>query len=309
MEKENQRLSRFGDGFALVPLGKCAREGEIARWPDAWLSVLVILISFENKKPRKSYPSLDTLAALGGISKENASNAILLLQNNKWLTSSREPSIRGRQRYVYTMLYPPYVVGAGEGNNWISVYDDVIKSGVWAVMPPSARKLFLVMKAFAMEGFYANTGWVGEYTSESYSNTCHDFAEDFDFMPASVLDGFGRDRPTLAALCGIAERTFRDAKNWLTDNELMHFYEGDYCTGLAFPHQPKRYAPKVLEALENKKKLQSEAIKRGCTGHATKRLRAIKVRSKQASQRGGDPRLGRRERGSAADSELLKSIE
>lgn len=309
MEEERQKnqYSRFGDGFALLPFGEFARDGKIARWPDAWLSVLVILISFENKETRKSYPSLDTIATLGGVSKGNVGNAIKLLHEDKWLTLGRESSGRGRQRYVYTMLYPPYSAsfGAGEGNNWISVYDDVIKSGVWAVMPPSVRKLYLVMKAFTMEGFYANTGWADGYTSESYGDIRHDFAEDFDFMPASVLDGFGKERPPLANLCGIADKTFRDAKNWLTDNELMHFYEGDYCTGLAFPHRPNRVAPKVIEAMESKKKEQAELTRRGCTGHAKKSLRAIKVRSKQADQRGGDPRLRKITSESEADSVLL----
>lgn len=181
------------------------------------------------------------------------------------------------------------------------MYDDVIKSGVWAVMPPSARKLYLVMKAFTVEGFYANTGWADPYT-DAYTDLRHDYAEDFDFMPASVLDGFGRERPTLANLCGLNDRTYRFAKNWLTDNQLMHFYEGDYYTGLAFPHKPNRFAPKVLEAMENKKKVQGDAARRGCTGHAKKSLRAIKVRSKQVSQRGGDSRLKEIDAESAATS-------
>lgn len=246
---------------------------------------------------------------MGGVSKGNIGDTIYLLQKDKWLTIGREALTRGRNRYIYSMCYAPYSAsfGAGEGKNWVSVYYDIIKSGVWAVMPPSVRKLYLVMKAFTVEGFYANTGWADQCgcSSFDYQEVRHDFVEDFDFMPASVLDGFGRERPTLANLCGIADKTFRDAKNWLTDNELMHFYEGDYYTGLAFPHKPNRYAPKVIEAMENKKKVQSETERRGCTGHAKKTLRAIKVRSRQVSQRGGDPRLSRIEGESAADSVLL----
>lgn len=190
------------------------------------------------------------------------------------------------------MLYGSYSAsfGSGTGKDWISVYDDLIKSGVWAVMPPSARKVYLVMKAFTVEGFYANAGWVDPDHYEDVREVCEDH---FDFMPASILDGFGRERPTLANLCGLNDRTYRHAKVWLTDNELMHFYEGDYYTGLAFPHRPNRYAPKVLEAMETKKEKQSEAARRGCTGHAKKALRAIKVRTKQAKERGGDPRLNK----------------
>ena len=218
-ERQKNQYSRFGDGFALLPFGEHAREGSVGKWSDAWLSVLTVLISFENKETRKSYPSLDTIAALAGVSKSNVGGTIGLLQTNKWLAISREKAGRGRQRYVYTMRYSPYAAsfGAGEGNKWISVYDDVVKSGVWAVMSPSVRKLYLVMKAFSMEGFYANTGWADSYT-DAYTELRHDYAEDFDFMPASVLDGFGKERPTLASLCGIADKTYRDAKNWLTDN-------------------------------------------------------------------------------------------
>ena len=87
----------------------------------------------------------------------------------------------------------------------------------------------------------------------------------------------------------------------------MFFYEGDYCTGLALPHRPNRVAPKVIEAMESRKKEQAELTRRDCTGHAKKSLRSIKVRSQQASQRGGDHRLRKIAPGSenVADSVLL----
>lgn len=146
------------------------------------------------------------------------------------------------------------------------------------------------MKAFTVEGFFANTGWANFYNL-GYADSRRRCAEDFDFMPIYVFDGFGKERPTLASLCGIASKTYRDAKNWLTDNELMSFYEGDSYSGLAFPHRPNMFAPKVIEAIENKKRLRDEAARRECTGHVKKSLRAIKARSKQAGQRGGDYRL------------------
>lgn len=291
-EREKRQFSRFGDGFALLPLGESARCGTLARWPDASLSVFTVLIAFENKETRKSFPSFDTIAALGGVSKGSVGNTIYSLQKGNLLTPIKEPISRGRTRYVYEMRYTPYSAffGAGAGSNWVSIYDDLIKSGTWAVMPPSARKLYLVMKAFTVEGFFAETGWLNQEYDGAYWGR-YDFESDFDFMPASTLDGFGRTEPTLAELCGVADRTYRDARAWLIDNQLMHFYEGGYYSGLAFPYRPNRYAPKVLDTMESKKKAEGTAIKRDCTGHTKKIIRSIRVRSTQAKKRGGDTRL------------------
>ena len=290
MEEKRGRGSRHGDGFALLPFGQTARIGAMTEWPDVTLSVLTVLISFENQKTREAYPGMDTIAALAGISKTSVGPAIRNLQKAGWLKPMRRRPMRGRAHWVYRMLYRRYEKGPGSGSEWISIYHDVIRSGVWAVMPPSARKLYLVMKAFAGEGAYADAGGISGHNGLS-SDLKAGFARDFDFIPVSVLDGFGRERPTLANLCGIADRTFRDARAWLTDNGLMRFYEGESYSGLAFPYKPNRYAPKILELLENIKKTRSETARRGCTGHAQKALRALKMRSKKAGRQSGDPRL------------------
>lgn len=82
-ERTKRQFSKYGDGFALLPFGQHARDGNIATWSDPWMSVLTVLISFENKETRKSYPSFDTIAALAGVSKSSIGAIIHQIQDNK----------------------------------------------------------------------------------------------------------------------------------------------------------------------------------------------------------------------------------
>jgi len=175
-------------------------------------------------------------------------------------------------------------------------------------MAPSERKLYLVMKAFCVMGSYADAGWIDNTEDDG---SLSDYAANFDFMPASVFDGFGKTRPALAELCRLPDRTFRRAQAWLLDNGLMHFYAGEYHNGLAFPHRPGLYVPKVLEALElgkAERKRKSEERRTECTGHAKKAMRALKVHSvrAKAGKVAGDPRLRELKGAAITEPELIK---
>lgn len=286
MADENNIVTFSGDGFILAPWGKAAREGTMAQWIFHHPSIVLVLLSFENKDTREAYPSLDTIAALAGISKSTAARGIDKLKG-RWLNVTQKPIGKGRSKNVYKMTYTRY--DYGDSTAWIKVHHDLIKNGMWAIMPPSVRKLYLVLKAFCMPGSYANAGWLDH---EGGDGSWYDLQEDFDFMPASVFDGFGKERPLLSELCGIQDKTYRDARAWLTSKGLMQHYEGDYYHGLAFPYDVGKYVPKVLKAIQEKK-VKQEISRKECTGGAKKAMRAIKVRTRQA-QAGeipDDPRI------------------
>jgi len=287
MESEKKVKVFSGNGFILVPWGEPAREGKFAQFIGDEVSTLVVLMSFENAETREAFPSLDTIAALAGMSKTTVMKCIDKLKKNNWFNVTYKRIGNGRSKNVYQMTYQRYT--GGDSTGWIKIHHDIIRNGVWAIMPPSVRKLYLVMKAFCVAGSYADHGWL---EIEEGDGSWYDFQEDFDFMPASVFDGFGKVRPYLYELCRIQDKTYRDAKKWLFDNDLIRYYEGDYCNGLAFPYDARRYAPKVLETMEQKKEQQAISRK-GCTGHAKKAFRAMKVATMKVQSRkiAGDPRI------------------
>jgi len=111
-------------------------------------------------------------------------------------------------------------------------------------------------------------------------------------MPESFLDGFGtEDRPTLAKLCGVSERTCRDAKKWLTNNNLMQYHEGDQFNGIAFPHNPERHAPRVLASIEAAKAASAERHGRALSSGSKRTIRAMKKSTKAAPKHTSDTRL------------------
>ena len=276
----------YGDGFAMLPFRLHAREGSLSMWSDNQLSILAVLISFENRKTRLSFPNHDTIAALAGVSKGTIPNVISVLSDGGWFSVVRETVGRMRIRHAYHMKYASYDAGNND-RRWITVYNNIIKSGVWAVMPPSARKLYIVFKSFSYPGTYADHAWQDidtlAYLLDEYP---------FDFMPESFLDIFGTEAcPTLAKLCGVSERTYRDAKKWLTDNNLMQYHEGDKFSGLAFPHNPERYSPRVLASIEAAKAASAERHGRALSSGSKRTIRAMKKSTKVAPKHTSDTRL------------------
>ena len=281
----------YGDGFAMLPFRLHAREGSLSMWSDNQLSILAVLISFENRKTRLSFPNHDTIAALAGVSKTTIPTAIDELRRSGWFLVVRKSIGRVRVQHAYQMKYTSYVTCGNDDRRWVTVYDDVIKSGVWAVMPPSVRKLYIIMKSFCSPGTYADYGWLdGDNLHDFFSDRLSDYP--FDFMPESFLDGFGTtERPALAQLCGVSDRTYRDAKKWLTDNGLMQYYEGEAYSGIAFPYKPGKYAPNVLAAIEAAKAASVARLAGALSSGSKRTIRAIKKSTKLAQKRTGDSRL------------------
>ena len=280
-------MNDFGDGFALLPFGLFAREGSLATWPDNQISILGVLISFENRKTRLSFPNHDTIAALAGVSKTTIPTAIDKLSRSGWILVVRKSIGRVRVQHAYQMKYMSYDLRGNDDRRWVTVYDTIIRSGVWAVMPPSARKLYLVLKSFSYPGGYADIGWQD-------GSTLADLLDEYpyDFMPEHLLDEFGKEeRPTLANLCGVSERTYRDAKKWLIDNNLMKYHEGDMFNGFTFPHNPGKYAPNVLAAIEAAKAASVARLAGALSSGSKRTIRAIKKSTKLAQKRTGDSRL------------------
>lgn len=63
--------------FFLVPIKGTILRGDFEeQWPDIELAVLLVLLAHENRESRIASPSLGRIAALAGISKTSAYDAV-----------------------------------------------------------------------------------------------------------------------------------------------------------------------------------------------------------------------------------------
>lgn len=233
-----------GKGLALLPFVEAAKNGKLAKYNDSQLAVLPVLISFENKDTREAFPCVETIATLSGMSNTTVLSALSSL-NGHWFTIQKKTLKNGRPKNIYRMIYSRYTDNPAPG--WISLSHAIIKNGLWAIMTPSARKLYLVMKAFCLPGIYADLGWINRDRDDFNP---HDRDDYFDFLPNHVLKGFGKIRPSLANLCGLEDRTYWRTKKWLLDVGMISEHEGDFHSGLALYSDIKKYAPKIIQEIE-----------------------------------------------------------
>lgn len=225
-------------GFVLLPLGRVARDGNLAGWPDHVLSALVVLIAFENRRTRLAWPSVKNIAALAGLRTERVTDAIRKLEKNGWLQVQRAKGNR------YFMRYQGYHDPGLESGDWIRIDTAVVKRGVWAAMSPSARKLYLVLRSLATIGARAEESWI--HDENEFFDAVRDC--DFAFLPETKADP-----AELRRLAGLPDRTYRRANIWLFDNGLIQVSDLDGDSGYILPFDPKRWSPEVVKAVEAEK--------------------------------------------------------
>lgn len=247
-----------GDPFILLPLAEHAREGKLATWEDPLLAVLPVLIAHENSGTRLAWPSISRVAVLSGLGKPAANMGISALKNWKWCTSDTRPD----GGPAWKMIYPAYRQSGLDSGSWIRIDRSVIMKGLWGIMTPSAKKLYIVMRGLALMGHLADGGWIPGYVPDGYEES-----DDYAFLPA------GKMAPAeLSKLTGLQPRTLLNARDWLLANRMALPTEGNQLEGLLLPYDPGLYSPKALEALAN---LKTKAAGRP-SGGALRAFRAVK---------------------------------
>jgi len=221
---------------------------------DHALTTLVVLIAHESARTRIACPSQDRMAILAGISKQAVATAVDGLAVARWLQKSRLPAPGGRTRFQYHMTYARYVRGDTSAS-WLRLESHMVLNGIWAVMPPSVRRLYLCLLAMS---------WSGDTALITEDNERDWLLEPRSSGAGRFVDARYLEPSELRRLVRIEPRTFTRAWAWLTAEKLLepvsddsYENENSVCReGVFLANLPDLYAPAVLERIA---KLKSDA--------------------------------------------------
>lgn len=245
-----------GKGIALIPWGNAIRNKKVFMkhgkdWygaVNANISIAPVLVShYMNKEHDVCLPSQDRISALAGIRKEFVQYNI----DKNMFTVSKVTQRNNRKRTEYRRIYDKEL----EPRSYISISHYIIFNGIWANLTPSAKRLYLVLKAFTYPGCYAALGGEAFNMDYSYSGETRfdcditsDIEEyDYDFLPQTTLENIYEEQP-LSLLCGLEERTYRRAYQELKDKELILSTDDSYAKdGLIFPNSNGKWYPETVK--------------------------------------------------------------
>lgn len=258
-------MTGHGSGFALLPLRVSVLGGDLAKWGDAQLSLLVALAAHVDENGT-AWPSQRRLATLSGLSKTTVGSAVGELSKAGWVIVSE--GTRGR-RYRMTL---------GKGSECVAIRQAVVFTGLWAACTPSARKLLVLLLARSRPG----DGREGAHISD---------------WEAAVENGRGEDgcrhvlpehiEPSeLACLIGASDRTYREAMARLLTLGLVCEYEDN--DNLVIPNDPGYHIPGILAALNRFEDVKSSRSAK-CAATWRRKRRPLSAESVPLGRTGGSP--------------------
>ncbi len=264
-------------GYVLLPpvFAEYCREGKSLG--DDFIAVMPVLIAYDNPVTRKCWPSLETIRILAGVRQEKAKQLIERISvrtgnPNGWLHIQKKPIGNGRTQYVYELLYPRYSA-ASISQDWIKIDKSVILKGLWAVMPPTTRRVYLTLRARGLPAHRADGEWLID------ADNLRDAEYSEHFLPASYWG-----TSFLMEKTGIPERTIRESKAWIRDAGMAYpTTVEDVEAGMMMPFNPQRRAPKVLAALNSvRSRNQERGITPAASGYAKRDIRQLQRAASQA---------------------------
>ena len=235
-----------GKGKVLLPWKAQISERGISGFSDRWIAAHPVVCSFANTEGR-AWPSIRTIAVLGGISKTTAINAVHSLEEKNWIAVTKIPIQHGRVRFEYRVDRYSF----GERGKWISIGTTILRNGLWAMLPASARRLYVVLKSYAFPGAYGLYGrelLVGNDDDAWHGDTMQEC--DFDFVPMTALSRIDREQGGLSALCRFQQRTLSYARGVLREYGLIEAADPDFALdGIVLPLNVDKIFPDILARL------------------------------------------------------------
>lgn len=268
------------NGYFLLPsVAVWIRDGKFnithhGSVSDNFIAILPVLLAHENRTTRESFPSIARITTLAGVSSTSASDFLRELDKSGWLQIIRKSIPGGLTQHVYKMRYTPYGPES-ISTDWIRIDKDMVLERVWAVMPPSVRRIYLIFRANGLREWCADGSWVpGADEGFDPEATCQ-------FVPAEYWEP-----RYLQETSGLAQSTIREAKAWLWKAQLLKPTDDGQEPGIMMPFKPQMQAPKIIESLAKpRRRSDSERNISQPSGHTIRSIRQMRrkaVTGKQA---------------------------
>lgn len=292
--------------YIRIPLAKTFREKQFFINHNV-LAVFPVMIYFADGEGY-TFPSIKKIAVLAGIRVEEVKIALNTLVTMKYLLKVDNPP---KKIFSTGNIYKLGVITDQKGFN-IFMGRSIIKGGLWSDMPKSAKALYLSLKALSLVGEYAiscmdlekldiedelryeeavleeRNGFDYEGNRQDHflkiGNTDLDVHE-FSFVPIEKCIPY-----QLQQMSGIeSDRTFRHARAWLADKELI--LEHPQGMGLILPVDTDYENSHINEALEkitiSNKKVDPRA-KRSLSFAINRRIKRETSNNKAKSTNGNE---------------------
>ncbi len=243
-----------GTGYAMLDLWEAVRSGWLASCDDRALSLYVVLGVHANRS-HLAWPSVATMARLGGISKSSVGPALEWLESRGMIKSIKWGS---RKRYQVRMVVDGPTV---------AIRHHLVRNGIWAQLTPTARKVFITLQAHSLPG--AEPFYFESSRPEDWRNAVHD-GQGLEGSRHVYLEFTGTS--WLAERCGVVNRTIQLAMNELNDMKLI-VDPGDDLV-LVLPNDVDYFYPELVSAAKSEADSRSKLIpglKRSLTARRKRR--------------------------------------
>ena len=285
---------KSNNSFSMLPWKESFREGGMRSLSNPEIKVLPIIAAHANKNTRKAWPSYGRICALARASKATVAEAIDALVAKKLIAKSSDmEGTRSHNVYQLLFIYNQDNEDESYKDKWIALHHELFYSGVWGAMIGSARRVYLILRAFAWAGRSAATDEYYNYPDEAKIIEVDDGERwrRFHHTRVQFLPLHKYNPEEFAYLSDISKRALYDGMAWLTANRLIIPYDvdsdrGEPIAGFIIPFRPGRYVPDVEESVRKAKEESSTPKARPGAQRSFKAL-CRKVDQKKAAPSAG----------------------
>lgn len=263
--------------ISLLPWKNSFQGRTDGRIPHEWVSVYPVLKAFANEDGI-AWPSLQTIGILTGMDRDKAvKDAIARMIARGWLEEVRERQPKQRSKGLAYKL-------TETDRKSFAMGKDFVRKGAWAELTPSARVVWVVLKANSWYGGHYLTPDYPTDNSEGYINDFDDRTatlptskvigvNDFTFIPIGQYNLLSFYRIATRSR-EMSRKTFGNAVNTLVDKKIIFPVD----EGIILPHEPGVQAPAVMERLA-----RAQAVKSTIAPGTRRTLNRLVARSKQVT--------------------------
>ena len=174
-----------------------------------------------DRRTGEGWPNEETLAILAGVTPKTVRDGIKGLEAIPGFSKRQTTTARGHRKNIYTISVPKL-----DSERYFFFYKNVLDSGMWYHLNPTAKSLYPVMRAFGFMDYetleeYGDDKDVAWFDGVDFKHEFKEFYSNrrYDFCSASL--------PVLLEKAGVSRRSLTSAWKSLIENHLVAFPENN----------------------------------------------------------------------------------